>query len=55
MNMLGYNLRDNVNSYIMKEDGTYDVKKSNNKTSFNIHKEFFKVTKENVENAELFK
>ena len=44
--MLGYNLRDNVNSYIMKEDGTYEVKKSNNKTSFNIHKEFVSVTLE---------
>ncbi len=54
MNMLEYNLKDNVNSYVMKEDGTYEVKKSNNKTAFNIHKEFFKVTKEIIENVELF-
>ena len=54
MNMLLYNLKDNVNSYVMKEDGTYEVKKSETKNSFNVHKEFFKATKGEIEKAELF-
>ena len=39
----------------MKEDGTYEVKKPTNKKPFNIHKEFFKITKNEVEKVELFK
>ena len=55
MSILNYNLRDNVNSYIMKEDGTYEVTKINNEKPFNIHKEFFKITKEEIEKVELIK
>ena len=55
MSILNYNLRDNVNSYIMKEDGTYEVTKMNNAKPFNIHKEFFKITKEEIEKVELVK
>lgn len=54
INMLKYNLMDNVNSYVMKEDGTYEVKKSNSKNSFNVHKEFFKVSRNEIQNAALF-
>jgi len=54
INLLAYNLRDNVNSYNMKEDGDYEIKTSEGESPFNIHKEFFKVTKEIVENASLF-
>ncbi len=54
MNILKYNLMDNVNSYIMKEDGTYEPKQQNDEPPFNIHKEFYKVTKEDVENVVLF-
>ena len=54
INLLAYNLRDNVNAYIMKEDGTYEVKTSHGEPPFNIHKEFFKVTKEIIENARIF-
>jgi hypothetical protein len=38
----------------MKEDGTYEVKKANNKKPFNIHKEFFKISLDEVEKVELF-
>ncbi len=54
INLLAYNLRDNVNSYNMKEDGSYEIKTSEGEASFNIHKEFFKVKREIVENASLF-
>src|SRR6185436_18781413 len=40
MNILRYNLKDNVNSYIMKEDGTYVIKEQNGEPAFNVHKEF---------------
>ena len=44
MNILSYNLRDNSNSYTMKEDGTYLAKAPvAGETRFNIHQEFFKV------------
>jgi len=54
INLLAYNLRDNVNSYIMKEDGNYEVKTSEGESPFNIHKEFFKVKRDVIENASLF-
>ncbi len=55
MNMLLYNLRDDVNAYVMREDGTYAEKKPSSKsTGFNIHKEFFNATKEEIEKAKLF-
>lgn len=54
MNNLAYNLRDNVNSYVMKEDGTYAVKELKNEPPFNIHREFFHVTREIVMSAKLF-
>jgi polyphosphate kinase len=52
INNLRYNLKDNVNAYIMQEDGTY-VKKHNGESPFNIHKEFYNVTREIVMNAKL--
>jgi len=54
INMLLYNLRDNVNAYVMKEDGTYEVKKSSSKNAFNIHKQFFNVTRGEIAKAVLF-
>ncbi len=54
MCILKYNLKDNVNSYVMKEDGTYEVKQSKKgERQFNIHKEFFKITKEEIEEVVL--
>lgn len=54
INNLRYNLRDNVNTYMMREDGTYVKKEANGEQPFNIHKEFYHVTKEIVMEAEIF-
>jgi polyphosphate kinase len=54
MNNLRYNLKDNVNSYVLKEDGSYEIKEQNGEPAFNIHKEFYNVTKEIVMEANLF-
>ncbi|RAW01422.1 polyphosphate kinase 1 [Pseudochryseolinea flava] len=54
INNLRYNLRDNVNAYVMQEDGTYKKRDRNGDEPFNIHKEFFQVTREVVMDASLF-
>jgi polyphosphate kinase len=54
MNILKYNLLDNVNAYIMQEDGCYLKKEQNGEAPFNIHKEFFNVTPEVIKEVTLF-
>lgn len=54
INILDYNLRDNVNSYILLEDGIYVKKSQGDESPFDVHKEFFKVTKSTVLKAKLF-
>lgn len=54
INNLRYNLKDNVNSYVMKEDGSYVIKEPQGEPPFNIHKEFYMVTREDVMSASLF-
>src|SRR5690606_32356352 len=54
INNLRYNLMDNVNAYVMQEDGSYVIKEQNGEPPFNIHKEFYNVTKEIVMEATLF-
>lgn len=54
MNILRYNLKDNVNTYIMHEDGSYTKKDSQGSPPFNIHKEFYNVTREIIEEVKLF-
>lgn len=54
INNLSYNLRDNVNSYWMQEDGSYVKEELNGEPPFNIHREFYNVTKEIVATAKLF-
>ena len=54
INNLEFNLRDNINSYWMEEDGTYVKEELNGQSPFNIHKEFYDVTKETIANAKLF-
>jgi polyphosphate kinase len=54
MNILAYNLKDNVNSYVMKEDGTYLAKyPKEGEPEFNVHQEFFDVEVEEVMNVKL--
>ncbi len=53
INILVYNLRDNSNAYEMLEDGSYRPMR-NRQEPFNIHREFYDVTKEVVMEAKLF-
>ena len=53
INLLAYNLKDNINAYQMNEDGSYTVKKSGDEL-FDIHQKFFEVTREEVLSAKLF-
>lgn len=54
MNILRYNLKDNANAYTMKEDGTYVIKEQNGEPLFNVHKEFYEVTREIIKDVALF-
>lgn len=54
INILDYSLRDNVNSYTMQENGSYQVKEANGQQKFDVHQEFFKVTLPQVMKARLF-
>jgi polyphosphate kinase len=54
INNLRYNLKDNVNSYLMREDGSYTIRELNGEPPFNIHKEFYNITKDVVLEAKLF-
>jgi polyphosphate kinase len=54
INILSFNLRDNVNAYTMHEDGSYTKKELNGNAPFNVHKEFYQVSKEKIVQAHLF-
>lgn len=54
MNILRYNLMDNVNSYTMREDGSYVIKEQNGEPPFNVHKEFYNVTMDVIRDVKLF-
>ena len=54
INILHYNLLDNVNAYVMHEDGSFHVKETAAEPRFNLHEEFFKVDKEKMMAVSLF-
>ncbi len=54
INILNYNLKDNVNTYIMNEDGSYRKKDFQDEVPFNIHKEFFNVTADDIMGVNIF-
>lgn len=54
INILAFNLRDNVNSYEMNEDGSYVHLEPNGKSPFDIHQEFYKIKRDLVMKASLF-
>ncbi|MEP0367196.1 MAG: polyphosphate kinase 1 [Cyclobacteriaceae bacterium] len=55
INILAFNLKDNVNSYTMNEDGSFTPNQPAESTEvFNIHKEFYKVKRDTVMKARLF-
>ena len=54
MAILDYSLRDEKNSFIMQEDGSYASVEATTKVPFDIHKEFFTLNENEVEKVELF-
>lgn len=48
VNILAYDLRDNVNSYLMQEDGTYVKITLCNEAIFDIHQAFFELALDEV-------
>lgn len=54
INILVYNLKDNVNTYLMQADGSYVKKKPGQEAPFNVHQAFFGVTLDEVKKAQLF-
>lgn len=54
INILDFNLKDNVNTYIMNEDGSYAVKTEPEEPPFDVHKEFYNVKLEEVVKVNLF-
>ena len=54
INLLLYNLLDNVNSYVMNEDASYEQIETKGKEKFNLHEEFYNVTLDDLKKAELF-
>jgi polyphosphate kinase len=54
MNIIAYNLRDNVNAYVMQEDGSYVSKTPREgEEPFNVHKEFFMLEPEMIQDVKL--
>lgn len=54
MNIIAFNLKDNVNSYVMQEDGSYVSKQpGEDGEEFNIHTEFFNLTPEQIYGVKL--
>ncbi|MEQ9168558.1 MAG: phospholipase D-like domain-containing protein, partial [Fulvivirga sp.] len=52
-NILQNNLLDNVNCYVMQEDGSYLKRHANGDAPHDIHKEFFNVHKDNLLDLDL--
>lgn len=48
INILDYSLRDTMNSFVLKEDGSFISQDKKVKNQFNIHLEFFSLTKNKV-------
>ncbi len=55
INILYYNLKDNQNNYIMREDGSYIKRKpEGDEPVFNVHKEFYRINREIIDHSKLF-
>lgn len=52
--ILKFTMHDNVNAYVMNEDGSYEAKVEPGSAPFNIHEEFFNVTPESIRGISLF-
>jgi polyphosphate kinase len=53
IHLLSYNLKDNVNAYELMENGDYQ-RVINEDEAFDIHKKFFEVKEEDLENVRIF-
>ena len=49
--ILNYNLRDNMNSYILQEDGSYKKKEFKKNNKFNIFEEFYSLNSEKIDDS----
>ncbi|ANQ49314.1 polyphosphate kinase 1 [Flammeovirga yaeyamensis] len=55
INILDYNLKDNINSFVMNEDGSYSkLTRENGEKPFDVFKEFYNVTQKIVNKAKIF-
>ncbi len=54
INILAYNLKDNVNAYQMEENGYYSKIETNGQPEFDVHKEFFEVSEKNYHHVSEF-
>ncbi|MDB5264061.1 MAG: polyphosphate kinase, partial [Adhaeribacter sp.] len=54
MKILQYNLKDNQNTYLMREDGAYIKKREPEEQAFNIHREFYQMEVSPDEEIHLF-
>lgn len=54
ISILCYNLKDNVNSYILQDDDSYRKAEPNGDPLFNLHREFYHATMEDVWACKLF-
>jgi len=49
--LLNYNLRDNMNSYVLQEDGSYKKKEFKKNNKFNIFEEFYSLNSEKIDDS----
>ena len=49
--ILNYNLRDNMNSYILQEDGSYKKKEFKKNNKFNIFEKFYSLNSEKIDDS----
>lgn len=54
INILAYNLMDNVNAYLMLENGNYKKQDMGENPPFNIHEEFFNIKLSDINERSLF-
>ena len=49
--ILNYNLRDNMNSYVLQEDGSYKKKEFKKNNKFNIFEKFYSLNSEKIDDS----
>ena len=49
--ILNYNIKDNINSYVLQEDGIYKKKKINKKNKFDLFEEFYSLNSKKINDS----